>query len=571
MAGIGVFIDGLQGLIPTSLRKRIASEVKEFPHVTFCFEEEDLHSPEALARMAKCLEKEKVDRVLIIGGSPKSYETSFLRWKSPLPLNPYLVVAANLQEAGPRALRGDEAGWEDAKRIIRKAFHRALRTQPIDSMSLPLRPEALVIGGGIVGISVALELAGSGIQVNLLEKRRDLGGGILALRKFYDRPEEVEDWAKGKISEVLEHPKINVITQAELKRLDGHVGRFEARVRTRGGAETTLSASAIVVATGMAMGAREGEIWDHPRVISLATLERLLKENPGPSLLWQGKTVESVTFLLDHVNEDMKIDCINAIKQGLQLRETFQCRVAIFCKEVKVSADGMERLYRKAREKGVFFFRYEDPPKLRMAGDSIQVEGKDPAPIRREDRWNVSVPSDLVVLSEAFIPDPENEHLAKLLKLHTGDRGFLMEDNPQLLRIRTNRRGVFVAGGCRFPQEVSESLIEARAAAEEVMALLLRGEYLCDLAVAEVDPNKCAVCYTCPRLCPHAAITIEPYAERTVYTVYGVPENTKWGAAKVDPAACYGCGICVAECPARAIALRHLSDEQIFAEMNLME
>ena len=142
-----------------------------------------------------------------------------------------------------------------------------------------------------------------------------------------------------------------------------------------------------------------------------------------------------------------------------------------------------------------------------------------------------------------------------------------MEDNPQLLRVRSNRRGIFVAGGCRFPQEVSESLTEARAVAEEVMGLLSKGDYTYDLAVAEVDPKKCAVCYTCPRLCPHSAITVEHYAEKNIYTIPG--REDKWGAAKVDPAACYGCGTCVAECPAKAIALRHLTDEQIYAQMNL--
>jgi heterodisulfide reductase subunit A-like polyferredoxin len=146
-----------------------------------------------------------------------------------------------------------------------------------------------------------------------------------------------------------------------------------------------------------------------------------------------------------------------------------------------------------------------------------------------------------------------------------------MEDNPQLSRVQSNRRGIFVAGACRFPQEVSESVIEARAVAEEVMALLSKGTYTYDLAVAEVDPKKCAVCYTCPRLCPHSAITVEKYGERNVYITPGTGGDMKWGAAKVDPASCYGCGICVAECPAKAITLHHLTDAQIYAQMNLSE
>jgi heterodisulfide reductase subunit A-like polyferredoxin len=204
-----------------------------------------------------------------------------------------------------------------------------------------------------------------------------------------------------------------------------------------------------------------------------------------------------------------------------------------------------------------------------MVNGQIQVNVKDTAAIQKKEQWPVSIFSDLVVVSETFVPAPETQRLSEVLKLHLGSRGFLMEDNPQLLRVRSNRRGVFVAGACRFPQEVSESLIEARAVAEEVITLISKGTYTYDLAVAEVDPNKCAVCYTCPRLCPHSAITVEHYAEKNVYTTAG--QETKWGAAKVDPAACYGCGVCVAECPAKAITLRHLTDEQIYAQMNLLE
>jgi heterodisulfide reductase subunit A len=206
-----------------------------------------------------------------------------------------------------------------------------------------------------------------------------------------------------------------------------------------------------------------------------------------------------------------------------------------------------------------------------MVNGQIQVDVKDTAAIHKNEQWSVSIPLDLLVISEAFIPAPETEHICKLLKLHLGNRGFLMEDNPQLLRVRSNRRGIFVAGACRFPQEISESLIEARAVVQEVMALLSQGTYLYDLAVAEVDPQKCALCYTCPRLCPHSAITVEKYAEGNVYKTSGIEQGTQWGAAKVDPVACYGCGICVAECPAKAITLHHLTDEGIYAQMGLID
>jgi heterodisulfide reductase subunit A len=571
MARIGIFIDGLKGSIPAPFRERIITTLRGLPDILFCTEEENLTSFEGLERMARRLEKEGVDRVVIIGGSPKIYETSFHKWGPPLPLNPYLFFVANVREQALWAMVDEEVALERAKINIAKTIRMAFTSKPIEAQSLLLKPEVLVLGGGITGISIAQALAKSGTYVTLLEKEKSLGGRAPELRRFYNRPEEVQKWIEEKVSEIHQTPNITLITQVELKRLDGHLGRFQAKIQRQDGTETVLSASAIVVATGYATQRETTGIFGHKRVITLPKMEKLLSETKTPHLLWDGKKVEMITFLLDGVNEDIKVDSINAIKQGLLLQETLQCQVAILCKDVKVAADGMERLYRKAREKGVLFFKYEEVPRLSMVNGQIQVDVKDTAAIQKTEQWPVSILSDLIVISEAFVPTPDTEHLCSLLKLHLGNRRFLMEDNPQLLRVRSNRRGIFVAGACRFPQEVSESLIESRAVVQEVTALLSKGTYVYDLAVAEVDPKKCAVCYTCPRLCPHSAITVEKYAEGNVYKTPGTEEGMKWGAAKVDPAACYGCGICVAECPAKAITLHHELDEQIYAQMGLMD
>jgi heterodisulfide reductase subunit A-like polyferredoxin len=572
MPRIGIFIDAMQGSIPDSFREKISDYVKKLPDIAFCLEEENLASSDALDRMGKRLEGGGVEEVVIIGGSPKRYETSFQKLKHPSPFNPYLFAVANIREQALWMMGEEAAALERAQTIILKTIRAVSNSKPIEFQSLPLKPEILILGGGVTGISIAQELAKSGIQVTLLEKETHLGGKTLDLYKFYNRPIEVRKWMDEKISEVKDNPRITLFTQAELKHLDGHLGRFQANiVQGPDRTETVLPISAIIVATGYATKRETQAIYGHKRVIALSEMEKVLSEITEPPLLWDGKKIETVTYLIDGVNEDIKVDSINAVKQALLLQERLQCQVIILCKDVKVAADGMERLYRKARENGVFFLKYERDPKLSLTNGQIQVDVKDTAAIQKNEQWPVSILSDLLIISEAYVPTPETERLSGLLKIHLGNRGFLMEDNPQLLRVRSNRRGIFVAGACRFPQEVSESLIEARAVAQEVLALLSKGTYTYDLAVAEVDPKKCAVCYTCPRLCPHSAITVEKYGERNVYVIPGISPDAKWGAAKVDPASCYGCGICVAECPAKAITLQHLTDAQIYAQMALME
>ena len=569
MSRIGIFVDALQGSIPASFRKKIFDHVQSLPEIAFYIEEENLASPDALKRMATRLETGGLDGVVVIGGSPKRYETSFKKWRHPLPFNPYLFAVANIREQALWTMPDEGAALETAMATISKTIRAISNSKPIEARSLPLKPEVLILGGGITGISIAQELANSGIHVFLVEKGTRLGGRTLELRKFYNHSLEVQKWMDEKISAVENDPQITLFTHSELKHLDGHPGRFQAKIQGPDWTETVLSVSAIVVATGYTARRETKGIHGHRRVTVLPEIENLLFQKGSPSLFWDGKKVETVTYLLDGFNEDIKIDSINAMKQSLVLHEHFGCQVAVLCKDVKVAADGMERLYQKAREKGVLFFKYEDPPKLSIVNGQIQVDVKDTAAIQKKEQWPVSILSDLLVTSEAFVPAPETESLSRILKIHLGDRGFLMEDNPQLLRVRSNRRGIFVAGACRFPQEVSESLTEARAVAQEVTALLSKGTYTYDLAVAEVDPKKCAVCYTCPRLCPHFAITVEKYGDKNVYVTPGTGEETKWGAAKVDPASCYGCGICVAECPAKAITLHHLTDAQIYAQMNL--
>ena len=168
MARVGIFIDALQGSIPASFRERIASYAEGFPQVVFCQEEENLTSSEGLVRMAKRLKEAGVDRVLIIGGSPRLYETSFQKWGHPLPFNPYLLTVANIREQVLWATTDEDKAFEKAKGIITKALRHAFASQPIETQSLPLKPEVLVLGGGITGISIAQALAKSGVHVFLL-------------------------------------------------------------------------------------------------------------------------------------------------------------------------------------------------------------------------------------------------------------------------------------------------------------------------------------------------------------------------------------------------------------------
>lgn len=405
-------------------------------------------------------------------------------------------------------------------------------------------------------MTVAKELAREGVRVVIVEMGETLGGGARNLHSFYDRPADAQKWMGEMISTLEGEGNISVLKGAKLKRLDGQLGRFQALIRTSDGGKRTLSPSAVVVATGCITEPVKA-ISGGSRCIGSSEMEKLLAESRDLPLAWKGQPVKTVTFILDLTNDDIKIDTVNAIKQALILQEK-GCQIAVVARDLKVSVSGMELLYCRAREKGVLFFKYDDPPVLTQTGDGIAVEVQDMTTLRKEERETVSLPSDLVVIGETFAADPETQELCRLMRLRIGLSGLLMEDNPQIPRVMSNRRGIFLAGACRFPQVITESLSEARSVVLEVKALLHGGAYTPENPIAEVDPHKCAVCYTCVRLCPHVAIGVERYGDRTVYAApAAADEDTLWQAARIEPAACFGCGICVAECPARAITLYH--------------
>ena len=121
-------------------------------------------------------------------------------------------------------------------------------------------------------------------------------------------------------------------------------------------------------------------------------MEKLLAGSPDGSVTWKGRPVKTVVYLLDRTNDDIKIHTVNAVKQSIILQEK-GCRVVVFARDLKVSVAGMERLYRRAREKGVLFFKYDEPPVFSGTGEQISIEIQDLTILKKEDRATVRFPS----------------------------------------------------------------------------------------------------------------------------------------------------------------------------------
>ncbi|MBW2058191.1 MAG: FAD-dependent oxidoreductase [Deltaproteobacteria bacterium] len=560
---VAVFLDHCGGALSDLLDEEMVRYASGLPQVVSCNVEEDLSRPGGLARLASRLKQAKADRVVIAGRSPRWYERSFRSLAVSGGLNPYMFLVVNLQD--------QVAGWipdvararQKTRGLLAKTVKEALLLRPIRREEIEIPNRAVVVGGGAVGLCAASALADAGIEVTLLTEAEEIGEEGDVLPYLWDEPFEMGSWLGERVEEVKGHPKIDVKTSVEIRGFEGRLGDYHIEIEDPSGRREIVEGSAVILATGCdSVPNREG-IFGHRRFISLRAMESMLERGGETLADEKGRPVRTVVFLLDLVNEASKIDSASAMKNAILLKKDHDCAVYVICRNVKVCLDGMESQYRSARDMGVVFIKYDDPPRLSLVDSQVNVEVKEVSTRMRGDQYSLSILTDLVVSGERFVPSWQTKRLAGMFGIPSTREGYLMDDNPQFCLTGANRRGLFLAGGRGFPLPLDEALKEAEAAAAQVARLVSSGTYAYDLAVAVVNPAKCALCLTCLRVCPHRAVVVEKYAAGNVYTTERGEEGGKSEAARVLAVQCYGCGICVASCPTRAIALNHLTDQEL--------
>jgi len=245
-----------------------------------------------------------------------------------------------------------------------------------------------------------------------------------------------------------------------------------------------------------------------------------------------------------------RVCCNQALKNALRFKELRpNSKVAVFYRDIR-SYGTYERLYLEARRAGVLFIRF-DPnqgkPKV-TSNDGLTVEALDPVL-----GSTVRIHPDLLVLSAATVAQ-ENEELGALLKLARDANGFFLEAHQKLRPVDFSSEGVFLAGLAHGPKSIPETISQAQAAVARALTVLAYEEKSLSGIVSQVEPEKCAVCLTCVRVCPYDV----PMIDETQST------------AVIDAAMCHGCGMCVAECPGKAIELAFYEDAQIIAKNHML-
>ena len=526
----------------------VVEYVKTLPNVVYA--EHNLYtcSQDTQKRIREIIEEHNLNRVVVASCTPRTHEPLFRETIREAGLNIYLFEMANIR---------DQCSWvhmhepreatEKAKDLVRSIVAKARLLKPLKKPVIDVTPAGLVIGGGLSGMTAAIELAKQGFEVHLVEKENELGGH---LRHIYyllgsDDPQER---LKSIIKEVAENEKIQVYLNSEILDVEGYVGNFKT-ILNCSGERKEIDHGIVIVASG-AMDYRPTEYLYgvDEKVLTQRELEEKLTNGQ-----FDAKTVAMIQCVGSRNEERTycsRICCSQAVKNALNIKEQSpETEVYILYKDMRTYGF-IEDYYREAARKGVLFICYDDEnkPKVIQEDGRLQVTVWEPV----VKAW-ISINADLLTLSAATIPNPNNEQIAKTLKVPLSKDGFFLEAHMKLRPVDFATDGIFLCGLAHWPKSIEESVSQAYAAAARAITILSKEALEVEGAIASVNEDLCGGCRLCESVCEYGAIKMEEVDGKL--------------RAHVIEALCKGCGVCGSTCPAGAISMLHFTDDQLLAQV----
>jgi len=523
---------------------------KTLPGVAFA--EENLYtcSADAQQHIVNMIGEHKLNRLVVASCTPRTHEPLFRETCRDASLNKYLFEMANIRDqcSWVHADRPDLAN-EKAHDLIEMAVRRASTLEPLEERPYSVVKRALVIGGGLAGMTAALALGDAAFDVILVERAAELGGTLRHMR-FDIEGVAPADHLRALVERLAAHPRVEVRTSTHLTDFSGHVGHFRTRLATPDG-EQTVEHGAVIVATGAVTYEPQGEYCygEDPRVLTQQEFEERFSAgeiNVGSMGAGGVAMIQCVGSRHPDYPYCSRTCCTEAIRNAIKIKEASpKTPVYVIYRDIRTY--GLrEELYAQARRLGVLFIRYdlERKPEVTVADSALHVSVYDPILNRP-----VALRPDLLLLSVGKRPDPAAVDLSKLLKLPIGQDGFFLEAHMKLRPLDFASEGVFLCGLAHGPKAVDEIIAQARGAAGRAGTILSKERLYVSGQTSVVDGDHCAACLTCVRVCPYSAIDIRDEV------------------AYIETASCHGCGACSAACPRKAITTRNISDRQVMAKL----
>ncbi len=536
---------------------KVDDYVKDMPGVVFHAQSLYSCSQDAQKVIKEMIQLHDLNRVVIAACSPRTHEPLFQETLKDAGLNRNMFEMVNIRDHCSWVHANEpELATNKSMDLVRMGIAKARHIQPLPEQTVPVTRKAVVIGGGIAGMTAALSLAEQGYQTSIIEKNDKLGGQLLNQR--YTLTGETTAALLDKVTgQIAKNKNVEVMTSSRLVSLSGFVGNFSSVVASKKGkneVEQTIDHGVIIVATG-GREHQPAQVLGKPLpkselIITQQSLEQQLADGKG-----KNRAPKSVVMIQcagsrgDDLAYCSKTCCSQAVKNALKIKEISpESQVIVLYRDMRTYGFA-EDAYLEARKQGVIFIPYElaNPPVL--SGNSKKVEVAFHDPILRED---VVLSPALVVLSVGTVPE-DTEELSKLLKIPVNADKFYLEAHVKLRPVEMPVAGVFLCGLAHAPKPLDEIIVQAQAAAAKAAIPLVRGEVDVEPIVSNIDKDTCIGCKLCVSLCPYQAIQMV--------------KVDKLSKAETIVASCKACGICAAHCPTFAISMGGFTNEQINSQI----
>jgi len=538
---VGVFVchcgSNIAGVVDVP---RLVEYARRLPDVVWAQDQMYSCAGNTQQEIEEAIRAKGINRVVVTACSPKTHEAIFRRVLARAGLNPFLLEMVNVRNQDSWVHKQEREGATlKAMDMVAMGVEKARRLEPLTVTRTPVVQRALVIGGGIAGMTAATALARQGYETHLVEREQKLGGLLRYLDELAPsglKAEELLARQEQELHEVGAHLHLGT----EVEHIGGFVGNFSARLLDG----TELGVGAVILATGARPYTPTEFLYGlDSRVVTNLELEGML-----PQVEARRVTFVGCMGARENGAGCSRYCCASMIGQALRLRREGK-QVRVLFKDIRTFSRQAEELYEEAMRAGVQVFRYpaDRPPEEVIAFDGRSVILHDlllGEPVR--------IPTDLLVLVQAL--RPQEESLSGQLKIAKSEDGFLLELHPKLGPAETASQGIYLAGACQAPKDVRESVAQALAAAAKAGALLARGGIEKEPLTARLKPDLCNGCMLCVPACPFGAI--EQLGK------------VKEGKVRVVEAACMGCGNCAATCNHDALEMPYFTKEQILAQID---
>ncbi len=501
--------------------------------------------------MADIIKSKNLNRVVVAACTPKTHEPLFQETLIGSGLNKYLFEMANIRNQDSWVHKNNpELATQKAMDLVRMAVSKVALMEPLEEAELEINQEALVIGGGIAGLTSSQSLAGQGYNVHLVEKSDVLGGQALNIYKTASG-EYVQENLTALINKVESNEKIKVYLETEIVSTDGFVGNFKSVLST-GGEEKNIEYGVSIVATGAsALEPDEYNYKSDERVLTSLELDRrFINNDPELSKINSAAFIQCVGSREPDRPYCSRVCCTHSIENALELKKLNpEMNIYILYRDIRTFGE-REYLYKQARQEGVIFIKYsvDNKPEVINRDGRLIINIVD-----HVLRLPVEIEVDLLTLATAILP-PNNKKIAGFYKVPVNDDGMFVEKHAKLGPSEFATDGVFLCGLAHYPKPIEESVAQGKAAASRAITLLAKKKTNTIGTIAKIFSMNCSSCGVCISICPYSAPS---YIEEGPFT----------GKAQINPVLCKGCGLCVASCRSGAINLKGFDNDQIFAQI----